>query len=205
METALPMEEGPTRVISDDTSRLSFIIGMIVAVVAIAGALYFVFLGHSTIKEATGFDPNRPIPSNDILKKRLKAEQYHVVRENGTETPFKNDYWDNKRTGLYCDIISGEPLFTSMDKIDAPTGLPTFTKPISYDLLVEKMDSSHNMQRVEVRAKRSDAHLGYVFGDPTSPTQRRYSVNSAAFRFIPVERMEEEGYSQYQSLFGPAK
>lgn len=189
-----------SRITGDDTSRVSLIIGLAVAVVAIGGALYFVFMGHSALSETVGFDPNRPLPTDALLRKRLKPEQYHVVREDGTETPFKNDYWNNTRTGIYVDIINGEPLFISLDKIDAVTGLPTFTKPISYDLLVEKMDNSHNMQRMEVRAKRSDSHLGHVFGDPTSPTQRRYSLNSAAFRFIPLERMEKEGYGQYQSL-----
>jgi methionine-R-sulfoxide reductase len=194
-----------SRIDTDDTSRVSLFIGLAVAVVAIAGVLYFVFLGHSALSETTGFDPNRPLPTDAVLRKRLKPEQYHVVRENGTETPFKNDYWNNTRTGIYVDVITGEPLFTSLDKIESVTGQLTFTKPISYDLLVEKMDSSHNMQRTEVRVHRSDSHLGHVFGDPTSPTQRRYSVNSGAFRFIPVERMEKEGYGQYQSLLDPKK
>lgn len=189
-----------SRIDSDDTSRLSLYIGVGVAVVAIAGALYFVFLGHSALNETVGFDPNRPVPTDAVLRKRLKAEQYHIVRENGTETPFKNSFWNNTRTGIYVDVITGEPLFTSLDKIDSVTGQLTFTKPISYDLLVEKTDTSHDMQRVEARARRSDSHLGHVFGDPTSPTQRRYSLNSAAFRFIPVERMEKDGYGQYQSL-----
>jgi len=194
-----------SRIDSDDTSRLSLFIGVGVAIVAIAGALYFVFLGHSALSETIGFDANRPLPSDAVLRKRLKPEQYHIVRDNGTETPFKNDYWNNTRTGIYVDVITGEPLFTSLDKIESVTGQLTFTKPISKDLLTEKVDSSHNMQRTEVRARRSDSHLGHVFDDPTSPTHQRYSVNSAAFRFIPLERMEKEGYGQYQSLLDQKK
>jgi peptide methionine sulfoxide reductase msrA/msrB len=191
-----------SRIGGDETSRISLFVGLGVALVGIGIALYFVFIGHSALSDIIGFDPNRPIPSDDLLKKRLKPEQYHVVRENGTETPFKNDFWENKRPGIYVDIIDGEPLFTSLDKVDSTTGLPSFSKPISYDALVEKLDTSHDMQRTEVRAKRSDAHLGHVFGDPTLPTGRRYSLNSAAFRFIPVERLEKEGYGQYLPLFG---
>src|SRR5437667_10745649 len=106
-----------SRISTDDTSRVSLVIGLVVALVAIGGALYFVFMGHSALKETVGFDPNRPIPDDALLRKRLKAEQYHVVRENGTETPFKNDYFNNTRTGIYVDIIDGETLSTSLDKI----------------------------------------------------------------------------------------
>jgi methionine-R-sulfoxide reductase len=193
-----------SRITSDDTSRLSFAIGIVVALIAIGGAGYFVFVGWSKSKEVTSFDPNRPVPSNDVLKTRLKPEQYRVTRENGTETPFRNDYWNNDRTGLYVDVITGEPLFTSAAKWDNSTGQLTFTQPISYDLLVEKQDLSYQMVRTEVRARRSDAHLGHVFGDPQSPTGRRYSVNSAAFTFIPIERLNN-GYQQYRSLFDQKK
>jgi methionine-R-sulfoxide reductase len=134
------------------------------------------------------------------LRRRLKPEQYSVVRENKDQTAFQNEFWNNERVGIYVDVITGEPLFTSLDKFDGGTGRPTFTKPISKDLLVEKADTSRDMQRTEVRAKRSDAHLGYFFTDPTSPTGQRYAVNSAAFRFIPIELMKDEGYEAFLSL-----
>jgi methionine-R-sulfoxide reductase len=122
------------------------------------------------------------------------------VRENGTQMPFQNEFWNNDRPGLYVDIITNEPLFTSVDKYDAGLGMPTFSKPISYDLLVESPDTSHGMERIEVRVKRSNAHLGHLFADPQSPTGRRYTVNSAAFHFIPVERMKLEHYESYLPL-----
>lgn len=187
------------RITGDDTSRVSLSIGLSVALAAIVAVGYLIFFGWSKSKEVTGFDPNRPVPADSVLRSRLKVEQYHVVRENGTETAFKNAYWDNFRPGIYVDIITREPLFTSVDKIDGATGRPTFTKPISKDLLVEKVDSSHDIQRTEVRARRSDAHLGHVFDDPASPTHQRYTVNSAALRFVPAEKLEDEGYSQYLS------
>jgi peptide methionine sulfoxide reductase msrA/msrB len=157
-------------------------------------------LSHQEKKEATGFDPNRSVPNDATLKRRLKPDQYFVVRENGTETAFQNEFWDNERVGIYVDVITGEPLFTSLDKFDGGTGRPTFTKPISKDLVVEKVDTSRDMQRTEVRAKRSDAHLGHLFADPTSPTGQRYAVNSAAFHFIPIERMKDEGYEAFLPL-----
>jgi methionine-R-sulfoxide reductase len=188
------------RITSEERSTLSMYVGVGLAVVLIAGALYFFFLAQKEIKETTGFDPNRPLPSDAVLKRRLKAEEYFVVREGGTQTPFQNEFWDNERTGLYVDVITGEPLFTSLDKYDAQTGMPAFSKPISKDLLVEKLDTSKDMQRTEVRAKRSNAHLGHLFPDPKSPTGQSYSVNSAAFHFIPIEQMKGNGYEAFLSL-----
>jgi methionine-R-sulfoxide reductase len=188
------------RITSEEKSTLSTYIGVIVVTVLGAWGIYFFFLAHKETKETTGFDPNRAVPSDTTLRRRLKPEQYHVVREGGTETAFQNEFWENQRAGIYVDVITGEPLFTSLEKFDGGTGRPTFTKPISKDLLVEKLDTSHDMQRTEVRAKRSDAHLGHVLPDPTSPTGQRYAVNSAAFRFIPVERMKEEGYEAFLPL-----
>jgi methionine-R-sulfoxide reductase len=188
------------RITSEERSMLSTYIGVSLAVVLIAGALYFFFLAQKEIKETTGFDPNRSVPSDAVLKRRLKAEEYSVVRGGGTQTPFQNEFWDNQRTGIYVDVITGEPLFTSLDKFDNGTGLPAFSKPISKDLLVENLDTSRDMQRTEVRAKRSNARLGYLFPDPKSPTGQSYTVYSAAFHFIPIERMKGEGYEAFLSL-----
>jgi len=188
------------RITSEERSALSTYVGVGIAIVLIAGALYFFFLAQKEKKETTGFDPNRPVPSDAVLKHRLKAEEYFVVREGGTQTLFQNEFWNNERTGIYVDVITGEPLFTSLDKFDSGLGMPAFSKPISKDLLVEKPDTSNDMQRTEVRAKRSNAHLGHLFPDPKSSTGQRYSVNSAAFHFIPTERMKQEGYEAFQSL-----
>jgi len=188
------------RITSEERSALSTYIGVGIAIVLIAGGLYVFFLAQKEKKETTGFDPNRPVPSDAVLKRRLKAEEYSVVREGGTQRPFQNQFWNNERTGIYVDVITGEPLFTSLDKFDSGTGLPAFSKPISKDLLVENLDTSHDMQRTEVRAKRSNAHLGYLFPDPKSPTGQSYSVYSAAFHFIPIELMKGEGYETFLSL-----
>ena len=177
--------------------------GVIVAVLLTAGAIYFFVLLQKQKHDTFGFDPNRPIPSDAVLKTRLKAEEYNVVRRGGSETPFQNVYWNNERVGIYVDVIDGQPLFTSLDKYDSgPGGLgvPSFSKPISYDIVVEKPDNSEGMQRIEVRAKRSDAHLGHLFADPQSSTGRRYSIPSAALHFIPKEEMKDQGYEKYLPL-----
>jgi methionine-R-sulfoxide reductase len=181
------------RITSEEKSTLSTYIGLIVVTALAAGGIYFFFLTQET-KQPIGFDSNRPVPSDAILKRRLKPEQYRVVRESGTQMPFQNEFWNNDRPGIYVDVITNEPLFTSVDKYNANLGMPTFSKPISKDLLVESPDNSHEMQRTEVRAKRSNAHLGHVFADPQSPSGQRYTLNSAAFYFIPVERMRPEHY-----------
>ncbi len=188
------------RITSEERWTLSTYIGLIVVTVLGAAGIYFFFLAQERTKEVTGFDPKRPLPSDATLRRRLKPDQYFVVREGGTETAFQNEFWNNERTGIYVDVITGEPLFTSLDKFDGGTGRPTFTKPISKDLLVEKPDTSHDMQRTEVCAKRSNAHLGHLFPDPTSPTGQRYALNSAAFHFIPMERMKDEGYEAFLPL-----
>jgi len=182
------------RITSEERSTLSTYLGLIVLLALAAGGIYFFVLAQKENKEVIGFDPNRPIPSDASLKRRLKPEQYHVVRESGTQMPFQNEFWNNDRPGIYIDVITNEPLFTSVDKYDAGLGMPTFSKPISKDLLVESLDTSHEMQRTEVRAKRSNAHLGHVFADPQSPSGQRYVLNSAAFHFIPLERMKQEHY-----------
>ena len=147
--------------------------------------------------------PQCPLPlSEEELKQRLTTEQYHVTREGGTERPFANAYWNNKQPRLYVDVVTGEPLFTSVDEFDSRTGWPSFTNPITPERIEEKTDATHGMVRTEVRAKTSDSHLGHVFDDGPKPTGLRYCINSAALRFVPLERLEQEGYGQYRSLFG---
>ena len=143
-----------------------------------------------------------PLPlSDDEIKQRLTQEQYYVTRQSGTERPFANPYWNNKRPGLYVDVLSGEPLFASTDKFDSRTGWPSFTKPIKPETIAEHADTDHGMMRTEVRSKSSNSHLGHVFDDGPQPTGLRYCINSAALRFIPVEELEQAGYGQYRSLF----
>ena len=189
------------RITSEEKSAISLYVGVGIAIVLIAGGLYFFFLAQKEKKETTTFDPNRPIPSDAVLKQRLKAEEYSVVREGGSQRAFQNQFWNNEKTGIYVDVITGEPLFNSMDKFDGGVGFPTFSKPISKDLLEERQDNSHDMQRTEVHAKRSNAHLGYVFPDPKSPTGQRYVVYSAAFHFVPIEEMKDRGYEAYMAPF----
>jgi peptide methionine sulfoxide reductase msrA/msrB len=189
-----------SRITSDDTSRVSLGIGLGVAALLVGVALYFAVAAHAITKETTGFDPNRPVPSDATLRSRLKPDQYRITRQNGTETAFQNEYWNNVRPGVYVDVITGEPLFCSLDKFDGGTGRPTFSKPISKDTIVEKDDNSYDMHRIEVRAKRSDAHLGHLVADSTSPTGQRYAMNSAALRFIPSDDMRHEGYAAFLSL-----
>ena len=139
--------------------------------------------------------------SRDELRKKLTPMQYRVTCQNGTEPPFQNEYWNNHRAGIYVDVISGEPLFSSLDKFESGTGWPSFTKPLPGDHVVEKRDRTLWMTRTEVRSHKSDAHLGHVFDDGPQPTGMRYCMNSASLRFIPVEKLQEEGYGQYLPLF----
>jgi methionine-R-sulfoxide reductase len=134
------------------------------------------------------------------LKKKLTKMQYHVTQESGTEPPFRNEYWDEEREGIYVDIISGEPLFTSRDKFDSGCGWPSFTKPVKGELIEERTDRSFGQVRTEVRSKVSDSHLGHVFPDGPKPAGLRYCINSAALRFIPKEEMDAKGYREYLSL-----
>ena len=189
-----------TRLTYTHGSRKTLWFGLAGTLVVIVGSILFGY-AQTQKKEAEKMNPTKEVPTDAELRKQLTKDQYNVTRGCGTETPFHNAYWDNHRPGIYVDIITGEPLFSSLDKFDSGTGWPSFTKPIAKDSVLAKRDSSFGMERTEVRSKSSDSHLGHVFDDGPKPAGERFCMNSAALRFIPVAKLKEEGYGQYLSLF----
>jgi methionine-R-sulfoxide reductase len=185
---------------SSRSSHLTLLLSLFLAVVLTAGTVWWSYGRDRKVADRT--QPEEfPVPSERELKLNLSPEQYHVMRENGTETAFRNAYWDNHKPGIYVDLITHEPLFSSIDKFDSGTGWPSFTKAISPEHVVEKIDNSYGMVRTEVRSRKSNSHLGHVFDDGPPPTKLRYCVNSAALHFVPAGKLKEEGFHEFVSLF----
>jgi methionine-R-sulfoxide reductase len=179
-----------------------------VTAVVICGVAFHATRGQST-NDSTDSTISTPYmetndfkkPSEAELKKKLTPEQFAVTQQSATEPPFQNKYWDNDTAGIYVDVVSGKPLFSSLDKFDSGCGWPSFTKPISETDVVEREDNSYGMERTEVRSTIADSHLGHVFDDGPGPTHLRYCINSASLRFVPVDKMEAEGYGKYLAPF----
>jgi len=176
------------------------------AVVSVAALALLAGRGRTAEKTESPATKGRPVsgkPSDEELKKRLTPLQYEVTQHEGTEPPFRNEYWNNHEDGIYVDVVSGEALFSSRDKYDSGTGWPSFTKPLEKQNVTTKTDFKLVLPRTEVRSAHGNSHLGHLFDDGPEPTGQRYCMNSASLRFIPVDKLEQEGYGQYLSLFRP--
>ena len=173
-------------------------------VIALVAVALFVMNASSQSNKGATMSDTATKPSDAELKKKLTPLQYEVTQREGTEPPFRNEYWDNHKDGIYVDVVSGEPLFSSRDKFESGTGWPSFSKPLEKANVIEKSDRKFFMVRTEVRSKHADSHLGHLFDDGPAPTGQRYCMNSASMRFIPVDKLADEGYGQYLPLFGKA-